>query len=188
MASDALEAIARLSEREQRRIAASQGGGLTAGSMDKVAALRDVTAALGSIEAEHALIGGVAVGIRSGIARATEDTDLAIRSSVPRATAIEALVRAGFELRGEHAHSVNFRHRSGEPVQLVFDAGFDAMIDRAELLELGGDAIRVVLTEDLIAMKERAADDPARRASKALRDRADVALLRGDVPEPDEGW
>jgi hypothetical protein len=22
----------------------------------------------------------------------------------------------------------------------------------------------------------------------ALRDRADVALLRGDVPDPDEGW
>jgi hypothetical protein len=40
----------------------------------------------------------------------------------------------------------------------------------------------------LIAMKERAAADPARRPSKALRDRADVALLRGDVPEPDEGW
>jgi len=187
MASDALGAIARLSARERRRIAASRGEG-RAESVDKVAAMRDVTVALRSIEAEHALIGGVAVGIRSGIARATEDTDLAIRSSVPRDTVIDALVRAGFELRGEHAHSVNFRHRSGEPVQLVFDAGFDAMIDRAEPLELGGDVVRVVLTEDLIAMKERAADDPARRASKALRDRADVALLRGDVPEPDEGW
>jgi hypothetical protein len=37
-------------------------------------------------------------------------------------------------------------------------------------------------------MKERAAADPARRRSKALRDRADVALLSGDVPDPDEGW
>ncbi len=33
-----------------------------------------------------------------------------------------------------------------------------------------------------------AASDPARRPSKALRDRADVELLRGDVPDPDEGW
>jgi hypothetical protein len=46
----------------------------------------------------------------------------------------------------------------------------------------------VVTTEDLIAMKERAANDPARRRSKALRDLADAALLRGDVPDPEEGW
>jgi len=26
------------------------------------------------------------------------------------------------------------------------------------------------------------------RRSKALRDAADAALLRGDVPDPDEGW
>jgi len=95
---------------------------------------------------------------------------------------------AGFELRGEYAHSVNFRHRSGEPVQLVCDPGFDAMIDRSESLELGDSVVRVVTTEALIAMKERAAGDPAIRTSKALRDRADVALLRGDVPDPDEGW
>jgi hypothetical protein len=46
----------------------------------------------------------------------------------------------------------------------------------------------VVTTEDLIVMKERAAADPARRRSKTLRDQADIALLRGDVPRPDEGW
>jgi hypothetical protein len=37
-------------------------------------------------------------------------------------------------------------------------------------------------------MKERAAASPRRRASKALRDRADIALLRGDIPNEDEGW
>jgi len=44
--------------------------------------------------------------------------------------------------------------------------------------------------DDLIAIKERAAGggDPAHRRSKALRDHADVALLCGDVPDPDEGW
>jgi len=62
------------------------------------------------------------------------------------------------------------------------------MIDRAEPLEIAGLRVRVVTTEDLIAMKRRAAADPARRRSKALRDEADVALLRGDVPDPDEGW
>jgi hypothetical protein len=62
------------------------------------------------------------------------------------------------------------------------------MIDRAEPITVAGTSIRVVTTADLIVMKERAAADPARRRSKALRDQADVALLRGDVPDPDEGW
>jgi predicted nucleotidyltransferase len=83
---------------------------------------------------------------------------------------------------------VNVRHRSGEPIQIVFDPDFDPMIDRADPLDLAGVRVRVVTTDDLIAMKERAAADPAQRRSKALRDQADIALLRGDVPGPDEGW
>ena len=62
------------------------------------------------------------------------------------------------------------------------------MIDRAESLGVAGVQIPVVTTGDLIAMKERTASDPAWRPSKALQDRADIALLRGDVPDPDEGW
>ena len=73
-------------------------------------------------------------------------------------------------------------------MQLVLDPAFDAMIARAEPIAIGSASIPVVTTSDLIAMKERAAADPARRRSKALRDAADVALLRGDVPDPDEGW
>lgn len=155
---------------------------------DKAGALHDAVRVLDALGAAHALVGGVAVGLRSGVARATMDTDLAVRSSVARAAVVGALQAAGFTLRGEFSHSVNFRHASGEPVQLVFDPGFDAMVDRAEPLDVGGVIVRVVTTDDLIAMKERAAADPARRPSKALRDRADVALLRGDVPDPDEGW
>jgi hypothetical protein len=65
---------------------------------------------------------------------------------------------------------------------------FDAMIDRAELMDLDGIGVCVVTTDDLIKMKEMAAADPGRRRSKALRDQADIELLRGDVPQPDEGW
>jgi len=61
------------------------------------------------------------------------------------------------------------------------------LADAAQALEMAGMRIRVVTTADLIAMK-RSAADPARRRSKALRDQADIALLRGDVPDPDEGW
>jgi hypothetical protein len=155
---------------------------------DKTAALRDAVRALDGLGVRCALIGGVAVGVRSGVPRATLDTDLAILSTVDRAEVVAALVRAGFSLRGEHAHSVNFRHRGGEPVQVVFDPAFDPMIERAEALPFDDLTVPVVTTADLIAMKERAAADPGRRRSKALRDAADVALLLGDVPDPDEGW
>ena len=101
---------------------------------------------------------------------------------------IGTLTAAGLRLTGTFAHSANFRHPSGEPVQIVFDQEFDAMIDRAEALDVAGVRVRVVTTADLVAMKDRAASDPARRRSQALRDQADIELLRGDVPDPDEGW
>ena len=185
----ALDMIARLCAREWRGILASRTeGGPMAEPPEKTTALVDASTALDAIGAPHAVVGGVAVGLRSGVPRATMDTDLAVRSTVPRAAVIQAFTGAGLALRGEFAHSINFRHRSGEPVQVVFDAAFDPMIDRAEPVDIGPRRIRVVTTADLIVMKERAAADPARRRSKALRDQADVALLRGDIPDPDEGW
>jgi hypothetical protein len=189
MAGGSVRTIAELSRRERIRIATARGGGESMdGAEDKAGALRDAVRALDQVPAACALIGGVAVGIRSGLPRATLDTDLAVVSTAERAAVVQALVQAGFTLRGGFAHSVNFRHVSGEPVQIVFDPSFDPMIERAEIVPVGGVTVRVVTTADLIAMKERAAADPARRRSKALRDAADVALLLGDVPDPDEGW
>jgi hypothetical protein len=184
-----VETIAALSARERALIAAVRPGGPDmVDSADKLQALFDVCRVLSAHALPHAVIGGVAVGIRSGVPRATLDTDLAVHSTADRTHLTGVLVAAGFSLRGEFAHSINFRHVSGEPVQIVLDPGFDAMIERAEAMPAGDAHIPVVTTADLIAMKERAAGDPARRPSKALRDRADVALLRGDVGDPDEGW
>jgi hypothetical protein len=182
-----LVTIAGLSAREQIVIASSRGEMLDP-VPDKLSALSDSVATLGRLGAAHAVVGGIAVGIRSGIPRATLDTDIAVSSTVPRDRIVDALTTAGFVHLGSHAHSINFRHASGEPVQVAIDPAFDAMIDRAELMDLGGIAAHVVTIEDLIAMKEMASADPARRRSKALRDQADIALLRGDIPEPDEGW
>lgn len=187
MDASVLEAISRLTARERLLHAWTRGAAMDE-SADKVSALVDVVRALDRLGELHAVVGGVAVGIRSGVPRATIDTDIAVRSTVERPSITAALTAAGFRLTGTFAHSLNFRHRSGEPVQIVFDPEFDPMVERAEPLEVAGLRIRVVTTPDLIAMKERAARDPARRRSKALRDAADVALLRGDVPEPDEGW
>jgi len=155
---------------------------------DKTTALVDLAAALDGIGAAYALIGGVAVGIHSGVPRATLDTDVGVDSTIDRTRVVEAVTHAGFRLVGEFPHSSNFRHASGEPVQLAFDPEFDAMIARAERMTIGTSSVRIVRKDDLIAMKRRAAADPARRKSKALRDRADIELLLGDVPDPDEGW
>jgi len=155
---------------------------------DKVAALLDAAQVLDGLGAGYALIGGVAVGIHTGIPRATLDTDLAVISTLLRPAIIEAMQRAGFRIIGEFEHSINFRHPNGEPVQLAVDASFDAMIARAETMTVTGRAIRIIRKDDLIAMKRRAAADPRRPKSKALRDQADLELLLGDVPDPDEGW
>jgi hypothetical protein len=184
----AIERIAAVSTRE-RLIAACRGGEVTGSEgADKLAALLDAARVLRRVGVPFALIGGVAVGHHSGVPRATVDVDLAVRSNVDRSLLAQAFQREGFERRGEFAHSSNFRHRSGEPVQLAFDSEFDAMIERAEQLALADQTIPVVTRADLIAMKRRAAGDPARRRSKRLRDEADLALLEGDVPDPDEGW
>ena len=186
MERDGLHMVAEVSRRELTRIATAEGRLME--EADKIGALRDAARALDGLGARWALIGGVAVGIRSGVPRATLDTDLAVASGAERGAVVRAFLTAGFSLRGEFVHSVNFRHSSGEPVQVVFDLQFDPMIQPAEEIEFGDITVRVVTKSDLIEMKDRAASDPAQRRSKALRDAADAALLRGDVPDPDEGW
>jgi hypothetical protein len=155
---------------------------------DKLGALRAAVSTLESAGASYALIGGLAVGVRSGIPRATLDIDFAVSTKTDLEGLVARLATAGFTLVGRFAHSINFKHSSGEPLQLAFDPAFDTVVERAEALSLGELTLFVVTKEDLIAMKRRAAADPARRRSKALRDQADIALLEGDTPDPDEGW
>lgn len=155
---------------------------------DKLAALLDAARAFEAADVPYALIGGLAVGIHAAVPRATVDIDLAVHIGAGRDVAIKVLERAGLKKTGEFQHSANFRHTSGEPVQLAFDPEFDAMIERAEKFDVAGTSVVVVRKEDLITMKRRAAAVPARRNSKRLRDQADIELLLGDVPDPDEGW
>ena len=178
-----------MTARERALITAYRGrGGEMEETPDKVSTLLDAKRVLDALRVQHALIGGVAVGVHSGVPRATLDVDVAVLSTCDRSVIARAMTEAGFRLVGEHAHSANFRHPSGEPVQLAFDPAFAAMIERAETFEVAGARVDVVRKDDLIAMKRRAASDPGRRRSKALRDQADIALLLGDVPDPDEGW
>lgn len=180
-------AIAAVTARDRLLIAARRGEAVDRPA-DQLAALVDLARALADARIAYALIGGIAVGIHSGAPRATQDIDIAVPTSIPRETVVSVLTAAGFELRGQFPHSLNLQHPGGERVQVAVDPAFDAAIARAEPVEVGGVSISLVSRDDLIAMKERAAKDPGPRRSKALRDRADVELLRGDIPEPDEGW
>jgi hypothetical protein len=184
-----LDQIAAVTARDRLLIARHRGEGARMEEIgDKVTALSDAARALEAVRASYALIGGVAVGIHSGAPRATADVDIAVHTAADRSVVSRSLTTFGFRLIGEFAHSLNFRHASGEPVQLAFDPVFDSMIERADRFTLGAVSVALVQKADLIVMKERAAADPGRRKSKRLRDQADVELLRGDVPEPDEGW
>jgi len=184
-----LAKISSISKRERRLIVSfnREGTGMAA-EPEKLTALVDTARALNTASIPYALIGGLAVGIHSGTPRATLDVDVAALVSSGRATVVTVLEGAGFRKTGEFAHSLNFRHPSGEPVQVAFDPAFDAMILRAECFELGGMSVRIVTRDDLVAMKERAAADPTLRKSKRLRDQADIEMLRGDVADPDECW
>lgn len=186
---NALEASAQASLREQRLVARVRhtGGDLTQ-LPDKLGAIGAATRIFEEARVPYALIGGLAVGIRSGVPRATLDVDFAVTTDVDLTALTARFTAAGFRFVGRFAHSLNFEHPSGEPVQIAFDVGFDPMVRRAEVFDAGEITLRVVTRDDLLAMKRRAADDPGRRRSKALRDRADIALLEGDVGDPNEGW
>lgn len=184
-----LDVIAALTARERHLIAGMSGYADDVAALpDQLAALAAAITALAREGVAYALIGGIAVGIRSGVPRATIDVDLAVPADADRERLAAVMTAAGFRLTGSFEHSINFRHPSGEPVQLALDPAFDPMIARAEAVAFGDGVLRVVTSADLIAMKRRAAADPRRRRSKSLRDLADVALLEGDVAEDDEGW
>ena len=180
--------VSELTCRDQRAASAFRGEFRVSEPTALERALLDAAAVLQSANAAYALIGGFAVSIHTRYARATTDVDFAVRSDLDRDRLVEALSKAGFEFRGRYEHSLNFLHAGGAPVQLAFDAGFDAVIDRAEHFPLAGKEVRIARREDLIALKERSAADPRRRKSMALHDRSDMEQLRGDVPGPDEGW
>lgn len=189
MDRDSLKAAARASAREWLLREPASGYDPAGSSVpDKLAAIRAAVGAFERCSTSYALIGGLAVGVHTGVPRATLDVDFAIPTQADRDLLERTLSACGFSLVGRFAHSVHFRHESGEPVQLAFDPMFDAMVARAESLDLGELSLRVVGKADLIAMKRRACADPNRRRSKALRDQADLALLEGDVPDPNEGW
>src|SRR5690349_19251512 len=149
MAIADLQAAVLATEREQMLIARRSGYAADVSDLpDKLGAMTAAATVFSEHEIAFALIGGLAVGIRTGVPRATLDVDFAVPTSVDRAWVTECFVKRGFLLKGEFAHSVNFQHESGEPVQLAFDPLFDPMIARAEATRFGDLELYVVLKDE----------------------------------------
>ena len=137
----------------------------------------------------YALIGGVAVQLHTVEPRSTLDIDVAVPrfDDVPR----EALLAAGFEYTGRHAHSDNWRAPGDGPlvtrVAVQFsaeDVGIAEAVARAKSMVLAeGLLLRVATAEDLITLKLAAAGEPQRRASKREHDLADVLALLEAHPQ-----
>jgi hypothetical protein len=111
MVTNALQAAAAAAHREQRFLAAQSGHAESMGELpDKLGAIEAAAAVFVDKAVPYALIGGLAVGIRSGVPRATLDVDFAIATRIDRPWLRERLVEQGFSPTGSFAHSENFRH------------------------------------------------------------------------------
>ena len=145
--------------------------------------LRLVAELLNRAGVSYALIGGVAVQIRTTEPRTTLDIDVAVPrfDDIPRA----ALLAAGFDHTGRHEHSDNWRAPAAGPGSLrtavqfsAEDVGIADAVANAELTDLAdGLRMRVATSADLVVLKLAAAAEPRRRPSKRQYDLADVAAL-----------
>jgi hypothetical protein len=136
----------------------------------------------------YALIGGLAVQLRTAEPRTTLDIHVAVASfdQVPCA----ALLAAGFEHTGRHAHSDNWLAPAGNGVgsrvAVQFsaeDVGIAAAVAAAEMTEVAdGLRLRVATAADLIQLKLAAAAESQRRPSKRQHDVADAVALLEEHP------
>ncbi len=156
---------------------------------DKEAVLIRLVSILESAKTPYAVIGGVAMQLYTDEPRTTLDVDIALRSydDLPRAE----LQAAGFTPEGAHEWTENGRGPavSSTPLKRRIAAQFSARdpmpsaVDHAELSRVGSFSLRLVALPDLVLLKLVAAEDPRRRASKRIHDKADVVRLLEEHPE-----
>lgn len=157
-------------------------------SVTKERPLRLVAEVLDRAGVAYALIGGVAIQIRTTEPRTTLDIDVA----VPRFADVpgDELLAAGFDHTGRHELSDNWRAPptgpGGQRTVVQFsaeDVGIAEAVSHAELTDLAdGLRMRVATAADLIVLKLEAAAEPRRRPSKRQYDLADVVALMEQYP------
>src|SRR3954462_3772636 len=102
MVAGQLLLLDQLAQREHALNAANREAGQTVSELpSKLDAIRAATRTLTAAGVAHALIGGLAVGLRNGVPRATLDVDFAVLSSSGRPALRVLLLGAGFSFVGQ---------------------------------------------------------------------------------------
>ncbi len=134
--------------------------------------IAEASAALDSIDASFALIGGLALASHRVI-RATQDVDFLV--DLVKANAIDAeFVRLGYRCLHRSADAANYA-RADERLDLIYASRAIAkrLLDQAPLLKSALGNIKVVSAEGMIGFKLQALEnDPLR-----TQDREDIRLL-----------
>ena len=139
-----------------------------------------VVALLADHGIRYCVIGGVGV---NAYAEPIVTLDLDIVVAVEDIERARALLGAAFRGR-EFEHSFNvYDPGSRLQVQLQLHPDVPDAVDRAETLEVMDLMLPVAAPRDLIVMKIGAATEPRRRASKRLKDAADIRRLVDAFPE-----
>ncbi len=144
----------------------------------------DFLGALLHLFEEHAIrycvIGGQGV---NAYADPVVSLDLDLVVAADQIAPLEALLRPGFKVK-RFANSVNVSAEGSRlRVQIQTDPRYAAFVARASARDVLDVTMPVATVEDVLQGKVWAASDSTRRASKRLKDLADIARLLETRPE-----
>lgn len=149
-------------------------------TMDRSGFLDRLIALLEKEGIRYCVVGGQAV---NAYAEPVVSLDLDLVIAVEQRERAEALLSTTFRL-DRHSHSLNVSDPGSDlRVQIQTDPRYAAFVDRAVPRDVLGVRLPVAAVEDVLKGKLWAAIDPTRRASKRLKDLADIARLIEVAPQ-----
>jgi hypothetical protein len=109
--------------------------------------------------------------------------DLDVAIALDQIAAAESLVSRSFQVE-RFPHSINVSEAHSDlRVQIQTDSRYADFVQHAQVRSVLGHDIPVARIEDVLQGKVWAASDPGRRASKRLKDYADIARILESRPE-----
>ena len=138
MAISDLHAAAAATRREQLLLARSVGyAGPVSGLPDKLGAIDAAAQVFADHAIDYALIGGLAVGIRSGVPRATLDVDFAIATHVDRKASLPGSWTEDFSSSASSPTASTSSTTAANPFSSHSMPRSIPMIERAQAVQLG---------------------------------------------------
>ncbi len=148
-------------------------------TLDKANLLERLIATLDKHGIRYCVIGGVAV---NAYAEPVITLDLDLVVAVDQIEHAESLLARSFNVK-RFPHSINVSWPGSKlRVQIQTDPQFASFVERASAREVLDLVLPVASLEDVLQSKVWAVQDPTRRASKRLKDLADIARLLEAYP------